>query len=84
MEQEIQEAKSLYYSYKQYFSDYLPALTKLGLKVVMALLVFVRAQSDPVVCFFHKEVHGACVCRQRCGPVYRVAVENCTLHFAGI
>ena len=41
MEQEIQEAKSLYYSYKQYFSDYLPALTKLGLKVVMALLVFV-------------------------------------------
>ena len=41
MGQEIQEAKSLYYSYKQYFSDYLPALTKLGLKVVMALLVFV-------------------------------------------
>ena len=41
MDQEIQEAKSLYYSYKQYFSDYLPALTKLGLKVVMALLVFV-------------------------------------------
>ena len=41
MEQEIQEAKSLYYSYKQYFSDYLPDLTKLGLKVVMALLVFV-------------------------------------------
>ena len=41
MEQEIQEAKSLYYGYKQYFSDYLPALTKLGLKVVMALLVFV-------------------------------------------
>ena len=32
MEQEIQEAKSLYYSYKQYFSDYLPALTKLGVK----------------------------------------------------
>ena len=42
MEQEIQEAKSLYYSYKQYFSDYLPDLTKLGLKVVMALLVFVE------------------------------------------
>lgn len=85
MEQEIQEAKSLYYSYKQYFSDYLPALTKLGLKVVMALLVFVggRKVIQWFVSFIKNPI-GACVCRQRCDPVYRVVVENCTLHFAGI
>ena len=84
MEQEIQEAKSLYYSYKQYFSDYLPALTKLGLKVVMALLVFVggRKVIQWFVSFIKKSMERASV--DRCDPVYRVAVENCTLHFAGI
>ena len=56
MEQEIQEAKSLYYSYKQYFSDYLPALTKLGLKVVMALLVFVGGRK--VIQWFVSLQHG--------------------------
>ena len=85
MEQEIQEAKGLYYSYKQYFSDYLPALTKLGLKVVMALLVFVggRKVIQWFVSFIKKSMERASV-DKGCGPVYRVAVENCTLHFAGI
>ena len=41
MEQEIQEAKNMVYNYKQYFSDYLPDLTKFGLKVALALLVFI-------------------------------------------
>ena len=63
MEQEIQEAKSLYYSYKQYFSDYLPALTKLGLKVVMALLVFVggRKVIQWFVSFIKKSMERASV-----------------------
>ena len=84
MEQEIQEAKSLYYGYKQYFSDYLPALTKLGLKVVMALLVFVggRKVIQWFVSFIKKSMERASV--DKGDPVYRVAVENCTLHFAGI
>lgn len=41
MEQEIQEAKNMVYNYKQYLSDYLPDLTKFGLKVALALLVFI-------------------------------------------
>ena len=41
MEQEVQEAKNLVDRYQQYFSDYLPGLTRFGLKVVIALLVFV-------------------------------------------
>lgn len=41
MEQEVQEVKSLLDRYQQYFSDYLPELTKFGLKVAIALLVFV-------------------------------------------
>ena len=41
MEQEVQEVKNLLDRYQQYFSDYLPELTKFGLKVVIALLVFV-------------------------------------------
>ena len=63
MDQEIQEAKSLYYSYKQYFSDYLPALTKLGLKVVMALLVFVggRKVIQWFVSFIKKSMERASV-----------------------
>ena len=63
MEQEIQEAKSLYYSYKQYFSDYLPDLTKLGLKVVMALLVFVggRKVIQWFVSFIKKSMERASV-----------------------
>ena len=63
MEQEIQEAKSLYYGYKQYFSDYLPALTKLGLKVVMALLVFVggRKVIQWFVSFIKKSMERASV-----------------------
>ena len=63
MGQEIQEAKSLYYSYKQYFSDYLPALTKLGLKVVMALLVFVggRKVIQWFVSFIKKSMERASV-----------------------
>lgn len=55
--------KSLYYSYKQYFSDYLPALTKLGLKVVMALLVFVggRKVIQWFVSFIKKSMERASV-----------------------
>ena len=41
MEQEVQEVKNLVDRYQQYFSDYLPGLTRFGLKVVIALLVFV-------------------------------------------
>lgn len=41
MEQEVQEVKNLVDRYQQYFSDYLPELTKFGLKVAIALLVFV-------------------------------------------
>ena len=41
MEQEVQEAKNLVDRYQQYFSDYLPGLTRFGLKVVIALRVFV-------------------------------------------
>ena len=41
MEQEVQEVKNLLDRYQQYFSDYLPELTKFGLKVAIALLVFV-------------------------------------------
>ena len=39
--QEVQEVKNLVDRYQQYFSDYLPGLTRFGLKVVIALLVFV-------------------------------------------
>lgn len=41
MEQEVQEAKNLVDRYQQYFSDYLPGLTRFGLRVVIALLVFI-------------------------------------------
>ena len=79
MEQEIQEAKSLYYSYKQYFSDYLPALTKLGLKVVMALLVFVggRKVIQWFVSFIKKSMERASVDKgviQFSGALLRIVV----------
>lgn len=41
MEQEVQEVKNLLDRYQQYFSDYLPELTKFGLKVVVAIVVFI-------------------------------------------
>ena len=79
MEQEIQEAKSLYYSYKQYFSDYLPALTKLGLKVVMALLVFVggRKVIQWFVSFIKKSMERASVAKgviQFTGSLLRIVL----------
>lgn len=41
MEQEVQEVKSLVEGYQQMFVDYLPDLTRFGLKVVIAILVFI-------------------------------------------
>lgn len=41
MEQEVQEVKSLVEGYQQMFVDYLPDFTRFGLKVVIAILVFI-------------------------------------------
>lgn len=91
MEQEIQEAKNLYYSYKQYFSDYLPDLTRLGLKVVLALLVFVggRKVIQWFVSFVKKSMDHASVDKgviQFTGSLLRVVlyillVFNIATHF---
>ena len=91
LEQEIQEAKNLYYSYKQYFSDYFPDLTRLGLKVVMALLVFVggRKVIQWFVSFIKKSMDRASVDKgviQFTGSLLRVVlyillVFNIATHF---
>ena len=67
------------------FSDYLPALTKLGLKVVMALLVFVggRKVIQWFVSFIKKSMERASVDKgvvQFTGSLLRIVL----LHFAGI
>lgn len=41
MEQEVQEVKTMVEGYQQMFVEYLPDLTKFGLKVVIAILVFI-------------------------------------------
>lgn len=41
MEQEVQEVKTMVEGYQQMFVQYLPDLTKFGLKVVIAILVFI-------------------------------------------
>lgn len=41
MEQEVAEVKSMVEGYQQMFVDYLPDLTRFGLKVVIAILVFI-------------------------------------------
>ncbi len=91
MEQEVQEAKNLYYSYKQYFADYLPDITRLGLKVVMALLVFIggRKVIQWFVSFVKKSMDRASVDKgviQFTGSLLRVLlyillVFNIATHF---
>lgn len=41
LEQEVQEVKTMVEGYQQMFVEYLPDLTKFGLKVVIAILVFI-------------------------------------------
>ena len=41
MEQEVQQAVNILDNYRQYFTDYMPVLTKFGLKVVAAILIFI-------------------------------------------
>ena len=41
LEQEVQQAVNTLDNYRQYFTDYMPELTKFGLKVVAAILIFI-------------------------------------------
>lgn len=91
MEQEIQQAKDMVNNYQQYFSNYLPDLTKFGLKVVMALLVFVggRKVIQWFVSFIKKSMDRASVDKgviQFTGSLLRVGlyvllVFNIATHF---
>ena len=91
MEQEIQQAKDMVNNYQQYFSNYLPDLTKFGLKVVMALLVFVggRKVIQWVVAFIKKSMDKASIDKgviQFTGSLLRVGlyvllVFNIATHF---